>query len=138
MNRTGYLLDTDTCIVARRHKPVSVLAKLTEAGLDKVWISTITLYELTYGAEKHPHPIKAREQLRGFLSPLQILPWNDHAAVECAKIRARLEKRGEMIGPYDVQIAAHARTLGLTLVTNNEREFRRVDGLRVENWCPPS
>jgi tRNA(fMet)-specific endonuclease VapC len=137
MKGIRYLLDTDTCIFACRHKPESVLARLSMVGFDAVGLSAVTFYELAYGAEKHPHPIKAREQLRRFLHPFQILPWNDQAALECARIRARLEIRGKMIGPYDVQIAAHARCLGLTVVTNNESEFRRVDRLRVENWCAP-
>jgi tRNA(fMet)-specific endonuclease VapC len=136
VKNSDYLLDTDTCIFARQHKPLSVLEQLERIGLDHVWVSAVTLYELTYGAEKHPHPIKAREQLQRFLRPFKILPWTEQAAVEAGKIRSRLEKRGEMIGPYDVQIAAHARALGFTLVTNNGREFRRVDGLKVVNWCP--
>lgn len=136
MEKPDYLLDTDTCIFVRRQRPLNVLEKLEEVGLDRVWISVVTLYELTYGAEKHPHPIKARDQLRLFLRPFKVLAWTELTAVECGKIRARLEKRGEMIGPYDVQIAAHAKVVGMTVVTNNEREFRRVDGLKVENWCP--
>ena len=137
MELETFLLDTDTCIFARRHKPESVLQKLSIVGFNRVCISVVTLYELSYGAEKHDHPIKARQQLQEFLWPFQILEWTAEVAVECAKIRAKLEKRGEMIGPYDVQIAAHAKYLGHTVVTNNEREFRRVDGLVVENWCPP-
>lgn len=137
MDAIRYLLDTDTCIFVRRHKPECVLARLSAVGLHAVALSAVTLYELAYGAEKHPHPVKAGEQLRRFVHPFQILPWNEQTAHECAKIRARLEIRGEMIGPYDVQIAAHARSHGLTVVTNNEAEFRRVDGLRVENWCAP-
>ena len=136
MNSETFLLDTDTCIFARRHKPESVLRKLSAVGFDRVCISVVTLYELTYGAEKHDHPIKARQQLQEFLRPFQVMEWTEGAAVECAKIRAKLEKRGEMIGPYDVQIAAHAKLLGFTVVTNNEREFRRIKGLSVENWCP--
>lgn len=136
MEEPTFLLDTDTCIFARRHKPEAVLARLLERGFDRICISVVTLYELSYGAEKHDHPIKAREQLREFLRPFAIVNWTSDAARECAKIRARLEKKGIMIGPYDVQIAAHAKSLGCTVVTNNEKEFRRVDGLTVENWCP--
>ena len=129
-----FLLDTDTCIFILRQRPLRVKDKLEEIGLDRVAISAITAYELRYGAEKHPHPIKAREQTRRFLAPFTVLPWVDQVATEAAKIRAALEKRAEMIGPYDMQIAAHARHLGLTVVTNNVREFSRVDGLAVENW----
>jgi tRNA(fMet)-specific endonuclease VapC len=130
-----YLLDTDTCIFARRHKPEAVLKKLLNLGFDRVCISVVTFYELSYGAEKHEHPIKARQQLRDFLRPFRIMEWTEEAASECARIRARLEKQGQMIGPYDVQIAAHARALGRTVVTNNVREFQRVEGITVENWC---
>ena len=132
-----YLLDTDTCIFVRRNKPETVLKKLQQVGFDRVSVSVITFYELSYGAEKHPHPIKARQQLREFLRPFRVIEWTVQAALECAKIRGRLERRGEMIGPYDVQIAAHAKALGHILVTNNEREFRRVRGLKIENWCRP-
>jgi tRNA(fMet)-specific endonuclease VapC len=136
MSDSLYLLDTDTCIFLRRNKPDSVLKKLVEYGFDRVCVSVVTLYELSYGAEKHDHPIKARQQLRDFIKPFEILNWTPDAAAECARIRAKLEKKGMMIGPYDVQIAAHAKSLGFTVVTNNEREFRRVEGLTVENWCP--
>ena len=138
MELETFLLDTDTCIFARRHKPEAVLRKMLEYGFDRVCISVVTLYELCSGAEKHDHPIKARQQLREFLRPIRVIDWSEAVALECAKIRAKLEKRGEMIGPYDVQIAAHAKYLGHTMVTNNEREFRRVDGLKVQNWCPKS
>jgi tRNA(fMet)-specific endonuclease VapC len=138
MTGSLYLLDTDTCIFVRKHKPESVRERLIEHGFDRVCLSVVTFYELSYGAEKHPHPIKARQQLREFLRPFEVLSWTPEAAAECAKIRARLEKAGRMMGPYDVQIAAHAKSLGYTVVTNNEREFRRVEGLTVENWCAPA
>ena len=135
MGDPDYLLDTDTCIFARRNKPEAVLKKLLNLGFDRVCISVVTFYELSYGAEKHDHPIRARQQLRDFLRPFRIMEWTEEAAAECARIRARLEKQGQMICPYDVQIAGHARALGRTVVTNNVREFQRVDGIRVENWC---
>ncbi len=138
MSGSHYLLDTDTCIFVRKYKPESVRDRLLQHGFDRVCLSVVTFYELSYGAEKHPHPIKARQQVREFLRPFEVLPWTVEAATECAGIRARLEKTGQMIGPYDVQIAAQAKSLGYTVVTNNEREFRRVDGLKVENWCAPA
>ena len=131
-----YLLDTDTCIFTTRQRPPEVKERLEEVGFAAVCLSVITFYELSYGAEKYPMPIKARANLRAFLHPFHVLPWTKECAAEAAKIRAILEKRGEVIGPYDIQIAAHAKALGLTVVTNNEREFRRVDGLKVVNWCP--
>jgi tRNA(fMet)-specific endonuclease VapC len=81
MEESLYLLDTDICIFARRHKPESVLKKLTELSFDRVCLSVVTLYELSYGAEKHGHPIKARQQLRDFLRPFQIMEWTEEAAV---------------------------------------------------------
>jgi tRNA(fMet)-specific endonuclease VapC len=132
-----YLLDTDTCIFCQRYRPPEVRQRLEEVGLDAVNLSVITAFELRYGAEKHPSPIKARGNLRVFLFPFRVLPWTDQCATEAARIRAVLEKRGASIGGYDLLIAAHAKFLGLTLVTNNVREFNRVDGLKVENWCPP-
>lgn len=132
----GYLLDTDTCIFCQRERPPEVREYLEKVGLDAVYLSVITAYELRYGAEKHPNPIKARANLRAFLSPFRVLPWTDACASEAARIRAMLEKRGTMIGAYDVQIAAHAKVLGMTVVTNNVREFSRVNGLKVANWYP--
>lgn len=130
----NYLLDTDTCIFILRERPPEVRQRLENVGFAVVGLSAISAYELRYGAEKHPHPIKAREKLRRFQLPFQVLPWDEMAAIEAARIRTQLEKQGEMIGPYDVQIAAHARCLGLTLVTGNVGEFRRVQGLKIENW----
>lgn len=133
-----FLLDTDTCIFCQRERPPEVKQRLEEAGLDAVYLSVITSYELRYGAEKHPSPIKARANLRAFMHPFRVLPWTEECAAEAARIRAALEKRGAMIGGYDVLIAAHAKALGMTVVTNNVREFSRVDGLKVENWYPPA
>lgn len=115
---------------------MAVRQKLEEVGFDRVCLSAVTAYELRYGAERHPNPIKARANVRAFLMPFTILPWTDACATEAAKIRRQLEKAGKVIGAYDIQIAAHARALGLTVVTNKVAEFTRVSGLTVENWCP--
>lgn len=136
MTDMEYLLDTDTCIFCQRERPPEIKQRLEEVGLDAVCMSVITAFELRYGAEKHPTPIKARANLRAFLLPFRILPWTDACASEAARIRAVLDKRGSSIGAYDIQIAAHAKVLGMTVVTNNVKEFGRVDGLKVENWCP--
>ncbi len=131
-----YLLDTDTCIYCQRERPPEVKHRMEEAGMDSVAVSVITSCELRYGAEKHPNPIKARANLRAFLFPFRVLPWTEDCAAEAARIRAALEKRGQGIGGYDVLIAAHAKALGLTVVTNNLREFSRVEGLKIVTWCP--
>ena len=131
-----YLLGTDTCIFCQRERPPEVKEHLEKAGLSAVCMSVITAFEMRYGAERHPNPIKARANLRAFLLPFRVLPWTDTCASEAARIRAVLDKRGATMGAYDIQIAAHAKVLGMTVVTNNVREFSRVQGLKVVNWCP--
>lgn len=102
--------------------------------LGSVGISTITLAELAYGVKKSVQPEKNQTALNQFLVPLDIAEFDTDAAVEYGKIRAELERGGTPIGPLDMLIASHVKSLGLTLVTNNEREFKRVDGLKIENW----
>jgi tRNA(fMet)-specific endonuclease VapC len=94
----------------------------------------ITLAELEYGVEKSARPEQNRIALMEFCAPLELRPFEDSAAAEYGTIRACLERRGDVIGPLDQLIAAHALAEGATLVTNNEREFRRIEGLSVENW----
>ncbi len=129
-----YLLDTDICIYIIKKKPEQVLKKLTKLEPTEVAISTVTLSELIYGAEKSQHRQKNLEALTGFLVPINILSWDESAAKNTGEIRAILEKSGKLIGPYDLQIAGQALSLNLTLVTNNDKEFSRVKGLRIENW----
>ena len=129
-----YLLDTNICIYAIKKKPAKVLERLTSLDPKEVGVSSITVAELEYGVEKSSNPQKNREALINFLAPLTILPFNDKAACHYGDIRAYLEKKGIPIGCMDLLIAAHARSLSLTLVTNNEREFSRVPGLLIENW----
>ena len=102
--------------------------------MDSVCISTITLAELQYGVRKSAQPEKNQLALSQFLIPLEIVGFDLKAAVEYGEIRATLEKDGTPIGPLDTLIAAHAKSLNLILVTNNEKEFKRVAGLEVENW----
>jgi tRNA(fMet)-specific endonuclease VapC len=99
-----------------------------------VGISVIALAELQHGIEKSARPDQNRIALSQFCAPLEIRPFTDIAAVIYGKIRNSLERRGEVIGPMDLLIAAHALADAVTVVTNNEGEFRRVDGLSVENW----
>lgn len=100
-----------------------------------VGISAITLAELEHGVEKSARPEQNRIALTQFCAPLEILPFDDASASAYGRIRAALEKKGQVIGPMDLLIAAHALTAAHTLVTSNEKELRRVKGLRVENWA---
>jgi tRNA(fMet)-specific endonuclease VapC len=130
-----YILDTDICIYIIKKKPEQVLKKLAKFESTDIAISAVTLSELIYGAEKSQHKEKNLEALTGFLVPIDILAWDENAAKSTGEIRAVLEKSGKVIGPYDLQIAGQALSLNLTLVTNNEKEFSRVKGLKIENWA---
>ena len=130
-----YLLDTDICIYIIKKKPEGVLKKLTRHDISDVGISSITLSELEYGAEKSLYKEQSKLALAEFLAPLSVLPYEDAAAPAYGKIRAHLEKQGIAIGPLDMLIGAHALSMKVTLVTNNEREFGRIPGLKVENWA---
>lgn len=128
-----YLLDTDVCIFTIKNKPQVVRDAFTRhAG--QLAISTVTLMELVYGAEKSDSSAKNLRVVEGFAARLDVLDFNSNAASHAAQIRAELARAGTPIGPYDVMIAGHARSLGLIVVTNNSREFSRVSGLRIENW----
>ena len=130
----NYLLDTNTCIYIIKKQPKEVWEKFQTIPLGGIGISVITLCELYFGIEKSSNAEKNRKALEQFILPLEIYPIEFSLAVEYGKIRSELERKGQPIGPLDTFIAAHARALGFTVVTNNEREFRRVDGLLVENW----
>ena len=129
-----YMLDTNICIYAIKNKPEQVLEKLKENLSNGICISAITLAELQHGVEKSMNPEKNSMALLQFLSILDILPFDDLAAVEYGKICAYLQKRGTPIGTMDMLIAAHAKTENLIIVTNNVREFERVPDLKIENW----
>ena len=129
-----YMLDTNIVIYLIKKQPESVLQKLQEYDPSDFCISSITLAEMEYGIAKSTSPEKNQAALSAFLSNIDILPFDDRAAVEYGDIRASLEKKGTPIGPNDMLIAAHARSLGLTIVTNNVKEFRRVNGLMLDNW----
>lgn len=130
-----YMLDTNICIYAIKNKPENVLVNLQAKMQDGLCISVITLAELEYGVEASAYPEKNAVALMQFLSIMEILPFDDRAAAEYGKICAKLKKQGTPIGTMDMLIAAHARVSGLVLVTNNVREFTRVEDLRVENWA---
>jgi len=130
-----YLLDTNICIYIRQNKPEQALRRYRRLQSGEAALSVITYGELLYGAAKSAHPTVALERLRELVRLLPALPLPENAAEKYGAIRAELESTGEMIGNNDLWIAAHALAARLTLVTNNEREFRRVRGLKVQNWA---
>jgi len=132
---TRHLLDTNICIeLIRGRSSETLLAHLRRRKIGSVGISAITLAELQYGVACSSDPDRNRIALAEFLAPLSIVPFDDSAASAYGRLRRDLRQTGRPIGPMDMLIAAHALSLDVALVTNNEREFRRVSGLRVENW----
>lgn len=129
-----YLLDTNICIYIAKHKPISVLHKFDQLMFGEVGMSTITYGELFYGAEKSQHPKKTLHILEELIGLIPPLPISTEAGKYYGKIRSHLEIHGKMIGNNDLWIAAHALTLGITLVTNNLKEFTRIPHLKLENW----
>jgi tRNA(fMet)-specific endonuclease VapC len=128
-----YLLDTNIVIYVIKRRPLEVMETFNQhAG--QICISSITLAELIHGAEKSAKVDHNLRQIEDFTSRLEVLTYGPRSAAHYGSIRADLEKQGTPIGVNDLHIAGHARSQGLTLVTNNEREFRRVDGLLVDNW----
>jgi tRNA(fMet)-specific endonuclease VapC len=128
-----HLLDTDVCIHALKKRSAALLNKLGEHD-GRMAVSDITIFELYYGAEKYEDSNSRIHIIEDFLQRLEILPFDTKAARHAGNIRANLASNGKMIGAYDVQIAAIARSQGLTLATNNVREFNRVEGLMFEKW----
>ena len=135
MTNPRYMLDTNICIYLRRRRPAGVVHRFARLEPGLAIISAITYGELRYGAEKHAERdrlLRGLEELIGLI-PVQSLP--APAGDAYGQVRAALERQCHVIGSNDLWIAAHALAAGLTLVTNNEREFRRVPGLMVENWA---
>jgi len=129
-----YLLDTDICIYLARNQPPAVAERLTRVPLETVAISVVTYGELAYGAERSQRTSETLAQLERFASVVRVLPLDAGVSAQYGRVRAALERRGLPIGANDLWIAAHALALKVTLVTDNGREFRRVRGLRAENW----
>lgn len=128
-----YMLDTKIVIYVVKRKPIEILTHFNlHAG--HMCISSITLAELYHGAEKSEHIERNIRVIEDFSSRLDVLDYGIHCAAHYGDIRARLEKKGQPIGINDLHIAAHARSSGLILVTNNVKEFDRIEGLRIENW----
>ena len=129
-----YLLDTNTCIYFLKNSFSALTQKLLDTDPSELFISSITVFELAYGAEKSKWGEKTRQKLAMFLAPFTILPFDSEDAMVAGRIRGALEQHGTPIGPYDVQIAAQALAKGLTVLTHNMKEFQRVPDLRVEDW----
>jgi tRNA(fMet)-specific endonuclease VapC len=130
-----YMLDTDTCSYIMKRSSPSILKRLQKIGIDDLCISVITKSELLFGVEVSPRRQQDEVALAEFLRHVEVLDFPDAASADYAKIRADLKSRGAMIGANDLFIAAHARSMGLTLVTNNTSEFTRVRNLKIENWA---
>ena len=129
-----FLLDTNICIYIRRRRPPGLLARFERLKLGEAVLSVVTYGELIYGLEKSQFREQATKQLAELAGLVPIMELPPQAGQFYGAIRASLEARGEIIGNNDLWIAAHAKAAGLTLVTNNEREFRRIQGLKMQNW----
>lgn len=129
-----YMLDTNICIYAIKHKPETVIKKILSHDPEEICVSVVTYAELMHGVEKSMAIERNRIALSLFLSPITVLDFHASASEEYGKIRAELERQGRTIGPMDMLIAGHAKSEGLVLVTNNTKEFCRVEGLMVEDW----
>ena len=132
-----YLLDTNICIYIAKNNPPAVRARFEQLSADALAMSVITLGELQHGAEKSQARAKALAALQQLQSAIQVMPLTHAVGQHYGQIRSALERAGQPIGNNDLWIAAHARAEGWVLVTNNEREFCRVEGLAVENWVTP-
>lgn len=132
-----YLLDTNLCIRVLRDRPEALREKFN-AEASSLCISSIVLYELLYGAAKSARPAENRHAVEAFGARLEVLDFDVDAAGHAGDIRAELERQGKPIGSYDLLIAGHARSRGLIVVTGNLAEFRRVEGLRCEDWELPN
>ena len=129
------MLDTNICIYSIKHKPEQVFLRLQEHEPADICISSVTYAELVHGVEKSQAIEKNRLALALLLSNIEILNFDANAAESYGKIRADLEKQGTPIGPLDMMIAGHAKSLNYTVVTNNTKEFNRGPGLKFENWA---
>lgn len=128
-----YMLDTNILIYTIRNRPTKVRQAFKKHSAFLA-MSTVTLGELIYGAEKSTQSARNLADIEALAARLDVVPFDSEAAIHFGQVRAELANSGKVIGPYDLMIAGHARSRGLILVTNNLREFNRVSGLRVENW----
>jgi tRNA(fMet)-specific endonuclease VapC len=128
-----YMLDTNICIYVIKNYPPKLRERFNRLA-EQLCISSITIGELYYGAEKSARRFENLEAIEQFTARLDVLPFSRRAACHYGQIRADLERAGRPAGPYDMMIGGHARSEGLVLVTNNPREFERMQGLRIVNW----
>jgi len=129
-----YLVDTNICIYIIKKKPEVVIKRFTKMKPDSIGISVITLSELLYGVSKSSKPDENIIALEQFILPLSVVNFTKEDAISYGKLRAKLEMNGNLIGAMDMLIASQALSRGLILVTNNEREFIKIEGLSIENW----
>ena len=130
----NFLIDTNICIYIMNKRPPEVIHRFKNIEVGQIGISTITVSELNYGASKSNLRKQNFKRLEEFLAPFEIIPYSQSASKYYGEIRSRLENQGNVIGPLDLLIAANALSKNLTLVTNNEKEFKRIKSLKVENW----
>jgi tRNA(fMet)-specific endonuclease VapC len=128
-----YMLDTNICIYVIKSRPVELREQFNRLT-EQICISTITLAELYFGVEKSSRRAQNLRAVEEFVARLEALPFSVEAAAHYGQVRAELERAGQLAGPHDMLIGAHARSEGLIVVTNNLREFERIPGLRIENW----
>jgi tRNA(fMet)-specific endonuclease VapC len=128
-----YMLDTNIVIYTMKNRPQTVKRRF-QKHQDRMAISTVTLGELVFGAEHSQQVERNLTDIESMVARLDLLPFDESAAYHFGQIRAALYGIGKPIGPYDMMIAAHARSRGLKLVTNNIQEFERIEGLQFENW----
>lgn len=129
-----YMLDTNICIYVMKNYPAELRERFNRLA-EQLCISSITLGELHYGAEKSARPLENLQTLEHFAARLDVLSFSPKAARHYGQMRAELERAGTPVGPHDMLIGAHARAEGLIIVTNNIREFARMPGVRAENWA---
>jgi tRNA(fMet)-specific endonuclease VapC len=129
-----YLLDTNICIYIIKKKPEEVIKRFLKMKPDSIGISSITVSELYYGVAKSSKPNENTIALEQFILPLTVINYNKEDSIAYGKLRARLEQKGKLIGAMDMLIAAQALSRDLILVTNNEREFKKIEELSTENW----
>jgi len=130
-----FLIDTNICIYIMNNHPPEVFQKFKNIQVGDIGISSITVSELHYGVSKSKRIEKNMKRLEEFLVPFEVLPYDENSSKNYGWIRSHLEKQGNFIGPLDLLIAAHALSNGLILITNNEKEFKRIKSLKIENWA---
>ena len=129
-----YMLDTDTCIYIIKKKPNEVIERFKKYDIEEICISSITYSELMYGVRKSQQSVKNYISLILFVNNIEIMDYDSKAGEYYGDIKTELEIKGTPIGPLDTLIAAHAKSLGYTVITNNTKEYKRINGLKVENW----